>query len=286
VALLLAAGFWTWLWGFAGLFLAVPMTVCAAVMGKYIPQLKFLQVLLGDEPVLEPHELLYQRLLSSNRDQADSVLQAALRQSSILEVCDAIIVPAILRAEEDHERGTLTDARRQAILEHINEWVDERLELMTPAMSRFASVEAPARAAVLCVPASSRADEIIAKLFQAAIIERNLTVRIISPDPAEMVAGDRGTRALVISAVPPEAVTAARAICKRMRMENSDVPVFVGLWNAVGDLDRARQRLTAAGATQTVITFAECFALLEAAIAPQLLQHPEHRSAPGSVAQA
>jgi predicted PurR-regulated permease PerM len=286
VALLLAAGFWTWLWGFAGLFLAVPMTVCAAVMGKYIPQLKFLQVLLGDEPVLEPHELLYQRLLSSNRDQADAVLQAALRQSSILEVCDAIIVPAILRAEEDHERGTLTDTRRQAILEHVNEWVDERLELMTPAMSRFASVEAPARAAVLCVPASSRADEIIAKLFQAAIIERNLTARIISADPAEMVAGDRGTRALVISAVPPEAVTAARAICKRMRMENSDVPVFVGLWNAVGDLDRARQRLTAAGATQTVITFAECFALLEAAIAPQLLQHPEHRAVPGSVAQA
>jgi len=286
VALLLAAGFWTWLWGFAGLFLAVPMTVCAAVMGKYIPQLKFLQVLLGDEPVLEPHELLYQRLLSSNRDQADSVLQAALRQSSILEVCDAIIVPAILRAEEDHERGTLTDIRRQAILEHINEWVDERLELMTPAMSRFASVEAPARAAVLCVPASSRADEIIAKLFQAAIIERNLTARIISPDPAEMVAEDRGTRALVISAVPPEAVTAARAICKRMRMENSDVPIFVGLWSAVGDLDRARQRLTAAGATHAVITFAECFALLEAAIAPQLLQHPEHRAVPGSVAQA
>jgi hypothetical protein len=205
VALLLAAGFWTWLWGFAGLFLAVPMTVCAAVMGKYIPQLKFLQVLLGDEPVLEPHERLYQRLLSSNRDEADSVLQAALRQSSILEVCDAIIVPAILRAEEDHERGTLTDARRQTILEHINEWVDERLELMTPAMSRFASVERPAVSAVLCVPASGRADDIIAKLFQAAIIERNLTARIAGPDACEIVEGDRVTRAIVISAVPPEA---------------------------------------------------------------------------------
>jgi len=286
VALLLAAGFWTWLWGFAGLFLAVPMTVCAAVMGKYIPQLKFLQVLLGDEPVLEPHERLYQRLLSSNRDEADSVLQAALRESSILEVCDAIIVPAILRAEEDHDRGTLTDARRQTILEHINDWVDERLELMTPSMSRFASAESPARAAVLCVPASGRADEIIARLFQAAIIERNLTARIIGPHATEIVEGDRGTRAIVVSAVPPEAVTAARAVCKRMRMENGDIPVFVGLWNGVGDLDRARQRLSAAGATQTVVTFAECFALLEAAIAPQILRHPEHLAAPGSVAQA
>jgi predicted PurR-regulated permease PerM len=286
VALLLAAGFWTWLWGFAGLFLAVPMTVCAAVMGKYIPQLKFLQVLLGDEPVLEPHERLYQRLLSSNRDEADSVLQAALRQSSILEVCDAIIVPAILRAEEDHERGTLTDARRQTILEHINEWVDERLEALTPAMSRFASVDAPARAAVLCVPSSGRADEIIAKLFQAAIMERNLSARIIGPNDAKNVEGDCGTRAIVISAVPPEAVTAARAVCKRMRVGNGDVPVFVGLWNTGGDLDRARQRLTAAGATQTVVTFAECFVLLEALLTHRIAPRSEPLAAPGSIAQA
>jgi predicted PurR-regulated permease PerM len=287
VALLLAAGFWTWLWGFAGLFLAVPMTVCAAVMGKYIPQLKFLQVLLGDEPVLEPHERLYQRLLSSNRDEADSVLHAALRHSSILEVCDAIIVPAMLRAEEDHDRGTLTDARRQTILEHINDWVDERLELMTPSRPGFASGVSPAEAPeVLCVPASNRVNEIIAKLFQAAIIERHLTARIIGPEAAEIVEGDNGTRAIVISAVPPEAVTAARAVCKRIRVANGEVPVFVGLWNAVGDLDRARQRLTAAGATETVVTFAECFALLEAAIAPRILQEPPRRAAPGSVAQA
>jgi len=286
VALLLATGFWTWLWGFAGLFLAVPMTVCAVVMGKYIPQLKFLQVLLGDEPVLEPHERLYQRLLSSNRDEADSVLQAALRESSILEVCDAIIVPAVLRAEEDHDRGTLTDARRHTILEHINEWVDERLELMTPSMSRFASTEAPPPAAVLCVPASGRADEIIAKLFQAAIIERNLSARIIGPNAAEITEVESRTRAIVISAVPPEAVTAARAVCKRMRTGNGDIPVLVGLWNGVGDLERARQRLAAAGASKTVVTFAECFALLEEAIAPRILQEPVPLAVPGSVAQA
>jgi len=153
-------------------------------------------------------------------------------------------------------------------------------------MSRFASVEAPAWAAVLCVPASGRADEIIAKLFRAAVVERNLTARIIGPDPTEIIEGDRGTRAIVVSAVPPEAVSAARAACKRMRMGSSDVPVFVGLWNGVADLDRARQRLTAAGATQTVVTFAECFALLETAITQQISRQPEHLAAPGSVAQA
>jgi hypothetical protein len=257
-------------------------------MGKYIPQLKFLQVLLGDEPVLEPHERLYQRLLSSNRDEADSVLQAALRHSSILEVCDAIIVPAVLRAEEDHDRGTLTDARRQTILEHINDWVDERLELMTPARSRFGSLDDSPEPtyAILCVPASDRADEIIAKLFEVALIERNLSARIIGPrDDEELAECNRGTRAIVVSALPPEAVTAARAVCKRVRMGNSEVPVFVGLWNAAGDLDRARQRLTAPGATRTVVTFAECFALLDGLVAPEAPPEPEELPELGPVTQ-
>jgi predicted PurR-regulated permease PerM len=287
VALLLAAGFWTWLWGFAGLFLAVPMTVCAVVMGKYIPQLKFLQVLLGDEPVLQPHERLYQRLLSSNRDEADVVLENALRESTILEVCDAIIVPAMLRAEEDHDRGTLTDAKRQSILEHVNEWVDERLEMMTPAKSLFANphpLEAPST--ILCVPASDRADEIIAKLFEAALVERKLSAKIIGPrDAIQQAAGGLAARAIVISALPPEAVTAARAVCKLLRASDTDVPVFVGLWNAAGDLDRVRQRLAAAGATRTVISFAECFELLESSVAPSAALEPEKMPELGPVTQ-
>src|SRR5262249_23060202 len=204
VALLLSAGFWTWLWGFAGLFLAVPMTVCAAVLGKYIPQMKFLQVLLGDEPVLEPHERLYQRLLSSNRDQADSVLQSALRESSILEVCDAIIVPAMVRSDEDHERGSLTDERRQTILQHISDWVDERLEMMSPIWSRFSHAERQDVPPILiCVPSMGRSDEIIAKLFEAALVERNLNARIISPNDLHLLQPDSRVRAVTISALPP-----------------------------------------------------------------------------------
>jgi len=269
VALLLAAGFWTWLWGFAGLFLAVPMTVCAVVMGKYIPQLKFLQVLLGDEPVLEPYERLYQRLLSSNRDEADAVLEAALKEISIINVCDEVIVPAILRAEEDHARDTLSDAKRQLILEHVNEWADERLELMTQTRSRFANQDTnAAKPTVLCVPASDRADEVIAKLFETALVERQVSARIIGArDAVQLASEGYSPRAVVVSALPPEAVTAARSVCKRLRKDDTDVPVIVGLWSAAGDLDRSRQRLAAAGATRTVTTFADCFELLEGSLA-------------------
>jgi methylmalonyl-CoA mutase cobalamin-binding subunit len=181
-----------------------------------------------------------------------------------VDVCDTIIVPAILRAEEDHARDTLSAAKRQLILEHVNDWVDERLEGMSPARSLVATQGKP----ILCVPASDRADEIIAKLLEAALIERKLSLKIIGPKESIQLACDGvAPQAVVISALPPEAVTAARTVCKRMRKDGSDVVVIVGLWCAAGDLDRSRQRLAAAGATRTVSSFAECFALLKSGLA-------------------
>jgi len=97
-------------------------------------------------------------------------------------------------------------------------------------------------------------------------LRTNLTQR--PRDVIQLAAAGLTSRAIVISALPPEAVTAARAVCKLLRTGNNDVPVFVGLWNAVGDLDRPRQRLAAAGATRTVISFAECFELLDTCVAP------------------
>jgi multidrug efflux pump subunit AcrB len=52
----LALAFWTWLWGPAGLLLATPLTVCVVVIGRHVPNLTFLQVLLSDEPVLPPRD--------------------------------------------------------------------------------------------------------------------------------------------------------------------------------------------------------------------------------------
>src|SRR6185437_248109 len=63
LAIIIAAIFWTMLWGPVGLFLSTPLTVCVVVIGRYVPQLEFLGVLLGSDPVLAPEEQFYQRLL-------------------------------------------------------------------------------------------------------------------------------------------------------------------------------------------------------------------------------
>jgi predicted PurR-regulated permease PerM len=268
VALLLSAAFWTWLWGPVGLLLAIPMTVCVSVMSKYIPQLEFLRVLMGDEPVIEPHQRLYQRLLAGNSDTADRLLDETLRAcGSTLKAADAVIVPAIRLMESDYDRRTLGASKRRLVLEHVNQWVEERLELVDRADSA-GKMRRGAR--VLCVPAADRAGEVVARLLTATLLEAGVSARFVKPDALEHIAlgdGEEGGSAvdvIIVSALPPEAVHSARTVCRSVRSRTRDLPLMVGLWDPDRDLTKPRQRLQAAGAGSLAVTFAECLSTLDA----------------------
>jgi predicted PurR-regulated permease PerM len=71
IALIFAAVCWTWLWGPVGLVLATPMTVCLVVMGRHIPRLSFLSVVLSDEEALTPAELLLSSSHLGGHDEMD-----------------------------------------------------------------------------------------------------------------------------------------------------------------------------------------------------------------------
>jgi predicted PurR-regulated permease PerM len=264
VALLLAAAFWTWLWGLAGLLLSVPITVCLVVMGKYVPQLEFLEVLLGDEPALEPYQQLYQRLLTSNRDEADMLLEGAMRQHSLREVCDLAIVPAMRLLEADFARGALKPARRRAVLDQIQGWVDELLEALQRADGRGAlSWQSPS---VLCVPAEGQGDAIVAKLLAAVLLNRGTSARVAALDRLEeeiAACASAGLHAVVVSALPPDAIPPARAAVKRIRAREEGLPVIVGLWGLDHDLERAAQRLTSAGMSRLETRVGGCVEEIE-----------------------
>lgn len=243
VALLLAAAFWTWLWGLAGLLLSVPITVCLVVMGKYVPQLEFFEVLLGDEPALEPYQQLYQRLLTSNRDEADVLLEGVLREHSLREVCDTAIIPALRLLEADFARGALKPVRRRAVLDHFQEWVDELLDELRRSNERGISWQSPS---VLCIPAEDESDAIVAKLLTAVLINQGIGARVapIERVEEEIASGaNTGIEVMVVSAVPPDAIPSARAAVKRIRARAGSLPIIVGLWGLERDLDRAVHRL-------------------------------------------
>jgi predicted PurR-regulated permease PerM len=265
VALLVAATFWTWLWGLPGLFLAIPLTVCLVVMGKYIPQLGFLNVLLGDEPALAPHERYYQRLLANAPEQADDVIQGALADASLLEVSDTILLPALQVAKEDHARGALDDARLAAIHEQVGERVEELAE--SAGGGALLAETSTDHVEVLCVPAADAGDEIAAKLFAVVLRGQRMDAAAL---PAARLKAERlekirraRPKIVVISGIRPGAVLHSRDLCKRVRAIPDAPPIVVGLWSASSDLERARERLESAGAHSVTTSFADGLRQLE-----------------------
>src|SRR5688500_7704557 len=124
-AVLVSAVFWTWLWGPIGLLLATPLTVCLVVLGKYVPTLQFLDIMLGDEPVLAPQERLYQRWLALDHEEAADLVHEFFAERSLEDVYDTILIPALALGEQDRHKGRLDDARWKMVRQSLREMIDE-----------------------------------------------------------------------------------------------------------------------------------------------------------------
>ena len=125
LGLLVAAMFWTWLWGLLGTLLSTPMTLCLAVLGKYVPSLGFFATLLGEEAELDQNIRFYQRLVSLDQDGATAVVEAALKERPRAEVFDQMLVPALSRAGRDAARGELEESDMAFIRRVIGEILDD-----------------------------------------------------------------------------------------------------------------------------------------------------------------
>lgn len=117
LAIIVAAIFWAWLWGPVGLILSTPLTVCLAVLGRYVPQFEFLEVLFGSEPVLDPKERLYQRLLAGDPDEATDMAEEMLQENYLEDYYGKVAIPALLLAERDRRRGVLTPEQMEQVFE-------------------------------------------------------------------------------------------------------------------------------------------------------------------------
>lgn len=125
IAVLVSAVFWTWLWGAVGLLLATPLTVVLVVIGKYVPQMGFLDIMLGDEPVLDPPERIYQRLLAADQEEATDLAREYLKEMDLERVYDEVLGPALSLAEQDRHKGKLDEQRERYIRQAMRDMVDE-----------------------------------------------------------------------------------------------------------------------------------------------------------------
>src|SRR5262249_16854656 len=125
LAILVAALFWTAIWGPIGLVVSTPLTVCLLVVGRHVPQLRFLHIMLGDEPPLTAESRLYQRLLAMDYDEAREVVRKCSEEMSLEELYEKVMVPALALAEQDRHQGLLQDENEKFVNQSMWELIDE-----------------------------------------------------------------------------------------------------------------------------------------------------------------
>ena len=128
VSVVVAAIFWSWLWGPIGLILSTPLTLCLVVLGRHVPRLEFLDVLLGDRPALSPVESFYQRILAGDTDEALSHAEVMLRDLPLSSYYDSVVIPGLRLAAIDVERGVLPQSRVAAVVQSVLDLVGDLAE--------------------------------------------------------------------------------------------------------------------------------------------------------------
>ena len=128
VAVIIAATFWTWLWGPIGLLLSTPLTVCLGVLGRHIPWLHFLDVMIGDDPPLSPAQSFYQRALAADIDEAVDQAVEILPRRSLSYVYDKVVLKALHLAQIDFRRGLLDPKHVEQMNEAVHELIADTID--------------------------------------------------------------------------------------------------------------------------------------------------------------
>jgi predicted PurR-regulated permease PerM len=125
VAIIVAASFWTWLWGPVGLVLATPLTTCLVVVGRHVDRLQFLDIMLGDQPALTPPQLVYQRMLAGDPIEAAEQAREYLKGASLADYYDSVLTGGLGLAAADDRLGHLDPERLDRITATVRELVDD-----------------------------------------------------------------------------------------------------------------------------------------------------------------
>ncbi len=246
LALLAMAIFWALLWGWPGLILSTPLTVCIVVMGRYVPQMSFLHTLLGTDAELSTEALFYERLLAMDQHEAHAVANRFLETNSLVALYDSVLIPALALVEQDRHQGNLDDARCDFFFLSIGELVAELTDYRPKetAEAPLAAMNFPKQNdfAVVCISASDQADELTTHMLvqlmeQAHHQTLHLSAGSVSGDILDSLASEPNT-VVFISALPPFAFSQARAICQRVRSHLPHNRIVIGLWNPSEDPDQ------------------------------------------------
>ena len=265
VSVIVAAIFWTWLWGPIGLILATPLTLCLVVLGRHVERLAFLDVMLGDRPALTPVQNFYQRMLAGDTDEALSQAEMLLKERSLTSYYDEVALKGLRLAATDAERGVLPADRLERLrnaasglvtdLSAVPDQDPDPKGATDPAGGEAANPAPPREPApaiplppreqragawaseqpVLCLAGRGPLDETASAMLAQLLTKHGLGARVVPHEASsrEQVGhlDPTGVAMVCISYLDISGSPAhLRYLLRRLRQRMPGVPLLVGLW--------------------------------------------------------
>lgn len=264
VAVLLSAAFWTVLWGPVGLVLSTPVTVCLVVLGRHLPHLRILDLLLGSEAVFEPPMRLYQRLLSVNLEEAADLAEAAIATDGLTGFYSDVAIPALGMAAADNA-GAAKAEHRLRVTSGMALLLRE-LQHDTPAAPDGTPREA------LCIGLRWEADALAANMLAHTLANQKVVVQSLPGSrlsPGQGAVPEIGPNTVVcLSTFHPEPQAMILHVCRRLQQLHPGVRVVLALWHAPAGL-REPGAAAALGVTAIATTLTEAVARVETVLHPR-----------------
>jgi hypothetical protein len=315
VAVIIAATFWTWLWGPIGLLLSTPLTVCLGVLGRHIPWLRFLDVMIGDDPPLSPAQSFYQRALAGDIDEAVDQAGEILPRRSLSYVYDNVVLEALHLAQIDFRRGLLDSKHVEQINEAVHELIADTTEyedITPPVGARKDNGSAPGEKSdeppslpdlpvlrdfppgpsakpVLCVTGRGPFDDAVAKMLIQLLEKHGLGGRV--EDNAAVSSSNivrlnnADVKVVCLSYLALGSSPAhLRHSLKRIRRQIAGATLIVGLWGRADDENR--EHLQTAAADFYVSSLREALRLCIDAVSGGLAKPPPTRDAEAATTAA
>ncbi len=229
VSIIVAAMFWTTLWGPVGLILATPITVCLVSMGRHVPQLAWLDLLLGSAPVFDPPTRLYQRLVAGNVEEAIEFAEEQIAAASLLDFYSLTGVPALALAANDTTRASRAEHRHRlgsgmtALLANLRD-------------DHPATMQDAAEVPVVCIGTRWEIDSLAADMLQHALQSVGVasSVRPVTSVNADQIQllDLKGVQVVCLSTFSSAPQAQVRFITRRLKRRQPGLKIVLALWNA------------------------------------------------------
>jgi predicted PurR-regulated permease PerM len=270
LAILVAAAFWTLVWGPIGLVLSVPLTVCLVVMGRHVPSLEFLMVMLGDQPAIPPWTCFYQRLLARDEREAGRILESSFKNNTLEDVYDSVLIPVLILSEEDRVQGDLEESTVRFVRQTTREMIEEIAFRENRETEREAAESAAAlteqhagSTKVMCVPVRDEVDELAAMMlaqslhggrvqaFAAPVLRLDEVLASVAAEKPDLV---------FLSGVPPIGVARSHRMYKSLRARNPELKVMIGIWGYAENATEAAQTISHGEESRVITKLSEAVA--------------------------